>query len=111
MTEIIRVPLAAGGSILVEGTTGGGGPVMTGRLRDSIVDASTTLQGALGSIAAAATAVLSEVRRAGPHTVEVEFGVAITAEIGAVVAKAASESHFTVTLTWGREDAAAEPTT
>lgn len=36
-----------------------------------------------------------------PDGVEIEFGVRLTAEAGAVIAKTAMEGHFVVKLTWG----------
>jgi len=38
----------------------------------------------------------------------VEFGVRLTAEAGAVIAKSSVEGHLTVKLTW-RDDQAATP--
>jgi Trypsin-co-occurring domain 1 len=38
----------------------------------------------------------------GPDRYTVELGVTVTAESGLVVAKAAAEAHFTLTLEWNR---------
>jgi hypothetical protein len=37
-----------------------------------------------------------------PDGIEVEFGVKLNAEAGAVIAKSAVEGHFTVKLSWDR---------
>ena len=37
-----------------------------------------------------------------PRAVEVQFGVRLNAEVGAVIAKTQTEAHFMVTLTWDR---------
>ena len=39
-----------------------------------------------------------------PHTVEVSFGLKLTAEGNAVVAKAGMEAAINVTMTWERKD-------
>lgn len=105
MSELIRVPLAGGGSVLFEGTSrGSGGPVKTSRLQDRIEDASATLQEALESIVEASSAVLAQFSKVAPASIEVEFGVTLTGEVDAVIARAESECHFNVTLTWQRND-------
>ena len=38
-----------------------------------------------------------------PDNIEVEFGIKLDAEAGAMVAKAGTEASFNVTLTWQRE--------
>jgi hypothetical protein len=38
-----------------------------------------------------------------PDNIEVEFGIKLDAEAGAMVAKASTEASFNVTLTWQRE--------
>jgi predicted phosphoribosyltransferase len=44
-----------------------------------------------------------EVRPLGaPESVEVEFGVRLNAEAGAVIAKTETEGHFKITLHWSR---------
>ena len=39
-----------------------------------------------------------------PHTVEVSFGLKLTAEGGALVAKAGVEAGINVTMTWNRKE-------
>jgi hypothetical protein len=41
-----------------------------------------------------------------PAKVEVEFGIKLDAEAGALLAKASAETTMNVTLTWERKDAA-----
>jgi hypothetical protein len=56
-------------------------------------------------------AVLDKIREARPDGIEVKFGVKVTGEASWVVAKAATEGSFEVTLTWdhGDEQPAASP--
>ncbi len=53
----------------------------------------------------AARAVLEQARALAPDAVQVKFGVKVTGEASWVVAKAASEASFEVTLTWQGDDA------
>lgn len=56
----------------------------------------------------AAKAVLDKVKEIKPDGVEVKFGVKVTGEANWVVAKAATEGSFEITLTWsGDSDQAA----
>jgi hypothetical protein len=48
----------------------------------------------------AAKAVLEKVKEIKPDSVEVKFGVKVTGEANWVVAKAATEGSFEITLTW-----------
>jgi hypothetical protein len=52
----------------------------------------------------AAKAVLEKVKEARPDQVEVRFGVKASGEAKWLVAKAAGEANFEVTLTWRRHD-------
>jgi hypothetical protein len=51
--------------------------------------------------------VLAQLGSARPRQVQVEFGVELTAEAGAVLSKAGAGCHLTVTLTWGPDDGSA----
>jgi len=50
----------------------------------------------------AAKAVLDRVIEAGPDKVELTFGIKVSGSAGWLIAKAAAESNFEVTLTWSR---------
>lgn len=43
-----------------------------------------------------------------PHDIEIEFGVKLNAEAGALIAKTAAEGHLIIKLKWSRTDTAAE---
>lgn len=51
---------------------------------------------------AAARVVLDQTRAMAPDTVQVKFGVKVTGTTNWLVAKAATEGNFEITLTWGR---------
>jgi|SRR5215469_15237917 len=52
----------------------------------------------------AAKAVLEKVKEARPDQIELKFGVKASGEAKWLVAKAAGEANFEVTLTWCRHD-------
>jgi hypothetical protein len=55
---------------------------------------------ALAPAVAAARAVLDQVKEMAPDKVEVKFGVKVTGTMNWLVAKAATEGNFEVTLAW-----------
>jgi hypothetical protein len=65
------------------------------------------VQEAVAPAVEAAKAVLAKVKEARPDAVEVKFGVKASGGATWVVARAAAEANFEVTLTWSRgEDGA-----
>ncbi|MGH8879355.1 MAG: CU044_2847 family protein [Stackebrandtia sp.] len=62
---------------------------VAGRVRDAVEPAVRT-----------ARTVLERVRESGPDEVAVKFGVKVTGKVDWIVAKAATEGNFEVTLTW-----------
>ncbi|WP_433296038.1 CU044_2847 family protein [Actinoplanes sp. CA-030573] len=55
---------------------------------------------AVGPAIAAARVVLEQVREMSPDKVEVKFGIKATGTMNWLVAKAATEGNFEVTLSW-----------
>ncbi|MGW7045142.1 CU044_2847 family protein [Streptomyces avermitilis] len=105
MTHLARIPLANGGSILVEApATGTEGPVKAGRLGDAIQELPGNLQAALTSVTEAASATLDQLRKAGPDGVTVEFGVDLAVTAGAVITKGSANCHLKVTMNWHKKD-------
>lgn len=74
------------------------------RVSEGVRGASQTLQVALAPVVGMSRAVLDQFREAAPGTVEVEFGVELSAEAGAVIAQASGACHLRMTLTWGCDD-------
>ena len=62
--------------------------------------AAQSLESALGSVQDAAQAALDTLTKLSPETVEVEFGIKLAGEAGALIAKTSAEGHFTVRLSW-----------
>ncbi|MER7517723.1 CU044_2847 family protein [Streptomyces sp. NPDC126499] len=100
------------GAVLVEadGHQPGARPVSRGG--NSLVRAGQTLEEALAGIRTAAESALAVFRGGSlrPDGVELEFGVKLTAEAGAVIAKTAVEGHLVVRLSWSPDSGAPEAT-
>ncbi|MFC7841697.1 CU044_2847 family protein [Streptomyces sp. NPDC057382] len=77
---------------------------------DGTVQAARTFEGALDGVRAAAESALRVFRDGSlrPDGVEIEFGVKLSAEAGAIIAKGTAEGHLVVRLTWspGAQDPA-----
>jgi hypothetical protein len=108
MKQLIEFPLEDGGHILVE--------VYEDDAQSSIVRASLdvdetikkaqqTFESAMDKVKPAASAVIAKIRSLHdvPDEVEVQFGLKLNAEAGAIVASAGVEANYTVTLKWKKE--------
>lgn len=58
------------------------------------------LEEAAAPLVAGAKVLLDQVRAARPDEVEVKFGVKVTGTANWLIAKAATEGNFEITLTW-----------
>lgn len=69
---------------------------------DGTVRAARTFEGALEGVRSAAESALRVFRDGAlrPDGVEIEFGVKLAAETGAIIAKGTTEGHLVVRLTW-----------
>jgi hypothetical protein len=104
MEGLVRIALEGGGSILVQASAAVDGPVRAGRLGEVVQDLPVSLQAALGPVTDAARVVLEQLRQAGPGEVEVEFGVDLAVQAGAVITKSEAGCHLKVKLTWKNGD-------
>jgi hypothetical protein len=106
MTEVMRVPLDGGGSVLVE-VEPTPGLERAGRVSDTVREASQSLERALEQVrdaAAAAVAQFAEMSRR-PDEVELKFGLKLDAQAGAVIARTGVQGHFEVKLKWRAAEA------
>lgn len=97
--------------IVVETAEDDSGSRLVSRGADGTVQATRTFEGALQGVRAAAESALRVFRDGSlkPDAVEIEFGVKLSAETGALIAKSSVEGHLVVKLSWSPERAAAEP--
>jgi hypothetical protein len=105
VAEIVRFELGGGSTVLVETEENTFGVERVSRGTDGVVEAGRRLEDALVSVRDAAQASLNVLRRLSPDTIEVEFGIKLSGEVGAIISKASSEGHFRVKLSWSPDTA------
>ncbi|CAM5619723.1 Trypsin-co-occurring domain-containing protein OS=Streptomyces griseomycini OX=66895 GN=FHS37_000664 PE=4 SV=1 [Streptomyces griseomycini] len=95
-----------GATVVVEGVEDESGARLVSR-GDGPARAARTFEGSLEGVRAAAESALRVFRDGTlrPDAVELEFGVKLTAEAGAVIAKGSAEGHLIVKLSWSPEQA------
>ncbi|MFG2173783.1 CU044_2847 family protein [Streptomyces niveus] len=110
MAELARWSLENGGEVLVEIADDGPEISPVSRSRDVVRSAATSLGSALSGVRDASSTILAQFRDApvSPDRIEVEFGVRLSSEAGAVIAKSSLEGHLTVKLSWEGGQAAQE---
>jgi hypothetical protein len=109
MAEIVRFEAADGVSVLVEADEDTVGVERVSRGDDGTVKATKSLERALVSARATITSALAALGGLGFEELVLEFGIKLTAEAGALIAKTAAEGHLTVTAKWGRDTPSAPP--
>ncbi|WP_330286780.1 CU044_2847 family protein [Streptomyces sp. NBC_00576] len=103
MRSFARLPMENGGSILFESPEFSDGPVKAGRIGEAVRELPSSLREALGPVTDMAREAMEQVRSAGPDEVEIEFGVDLAAEAGAVITRTSAGCHLRVTVKWSRE--------
>ncbi len=99
MDTVMRYQVGNDSSVLVEIDEDTYGVEAVSRF-DGVLEAGQRLESALGSVREAARATLDAMKKLSPETVEVEFGIKLAGEAGAMIAKTSAEGHFTVRLSW-----------
>jgi hypothetical protein len=109
MSQLAKFPLKNGGFLAVEvDAAEASGRMMRGSTpAEVLVTASNTFEAALENVRAAAEGILNELRSLAhpPDDVAVEFGVKMSAESGAIIAKLTGEANFKINLTWKKSPA------
>ncbi|MFJ6566480.1 CU044_2847 family protein [Streptomyces sp. NPDC091292] len=107
MDELVEFRTDDGARIVVAAPDDGSGSRPVSR-DDGPTRATRTFEASLAGARAAAESAL-RVFRDGvlkPDSVEIEFGVRMTAETGAVLVKGSAEGHLLIKLTWSPETTA-----
>ena len=115
MPRLVEFPLREGGTVVVEvddaASTNGPGLINGGVRRglspaELVGRADQTVEAALGRVRPAAVAVVDALRGMAdaPDEVEVTFGIRLSGEVGAVIAKTAAEANFEVKLRWTAQE-------
>lgn len=107
MTQVLRMDLEDGSSLLVEATEPGGPELdRVGRASDVLNHTADTLEQALERVKPALSSMVRQAKNLvePPQRLAVEFGIKVTAGAGIVVARAATEANFKLTLEWSKAD-------
>jgi hypothetical protein len=101
-TELVQFTLPDGSTVLAEVDDREPGIQRASRLDDFIVQAKQSLGDSMDHIRAMAVVTLAKLQDLPrqPEGIEVEFGVRLNAEAGAVIAKTQAEGHLKIKLTW-----------
>ncbi|MCE7051004.1 CU044_2847 family protein [Streptomyces purpurascens] len=101
MDGLVEFRTGDGAVVAVEGVEERSGSRLVSR-GDGAVQATRTFEGALDGVRAAAESALRVFRDGSlkPDGVEIEFGVKLSAEAGAFIAKGTAEGHLVVKLSW-----------
>lgn len=109
--RLVEFPLEDGGSVLVQVEDGataggyGGGEVTRSwgdREQRVVAQAQQSFEQAVGRVQPAVQALVRRLRSVAesPEEIKVDFGLELSAEVGAFVAGASSTGNFTVSMTW-----------
>ncbi|MFF8862285.1 CU044_2847 family protein [Streptomyces sp. NPDC015139] len=110
MDGLVEFRTEDGALVVVEDVVTRSGARLVSR-GDGPAQAARTFEGALEGVRAAAASALRVFRDGSlrPETVEIEFGVRLSAEAGAVIAKGSTEGHLVVKLSWSPGPTTADP--
>jgi hypothetical protein len=107
MVRLLEYPLEAGGSVLIQVEDGpsGDGEVTRGwgdRDRRVVEQARESFEQAVARVQPAVQGLVRQLRSLtdSPDAIAVEFGLELSAEVGAFVAGASTKGNFKVTMTW-----------
>lgn len=99
MTEVLRYEVGSG-TVLVETANDSYGVDHPARNEQGILDTGRRLEDALASVRPAARAALEAMAELTPEQIEIEFGVKLAGDAGAVIAKSSSDAHFVLRMSW-----------
>jgi hypothetical protein len=106
MKRVIEFPMENGEVLLVEvDDLGGSGSTLRGGHSTAVLDkARVTYEQAIDNIRPAAERIIVRMQELAdpPDVVDLEFGIKLSADIGAFLASTSAEAQFTLRLTWNR---------
>lgn len=106
MKRLVEFPTQNGQTLVIEmDDEPGPGAVRAARPGEVAERAGQTFEAALEAVRTAAEALVTRMRELSerPDEVEIEFGIKLNAQIGAIIASTDAEAHFRVTLTWTQQ--------
>jgi hypothetical protein len=98
----MQIDLADDGHVFVDVDETGPGVARAARVGDVIKSSMSSIEAALTPVCDTAAAAMRafRTRLPAPEEIEIGFGVRLTAEAGAVIAKSGVEAHLNVTVRW-----------
>ena len=107
MAYLIEFPMASGDTVIVEMDDEQLAGFVPAAVEPGAVAATATgtFESAVDRLIPAMRAISDRMKQLAPEEVTIAVGIKLTAEAGVIMAKAASEANFTVTLKWQREAA------
>jgi hypothetical protein len=111
VSELVSFPVDAENAVLVEVDLDEPEIGPASRAGDVIRSATTSFDGALANVRTAAAVALANFRDMDvrPDEIQLEFGLKLNAQAGAVIAKTSLDGHLQVTLTWRRTEPPGPP--
>lgn len=102
MTEVLRYEVGSG-TVLVEVDGDSYGVDHPERNEQGILDVDRRLEDALASVRPAAAAALESLQVLAPEHMEIEFGIKLAGDAGALIAKSTPDAHFVVRMSWSSD--------
>ncbi|MEP6775437.1 MAG: CU044_2847 family protein [Chloroflexota bacterium] len=106
MKRVIEFPMENGEMLLVEvDDAGGSSSTLRGMPSSNVIErARVTYEQAMDNIRPAAESIIVRMRELAepPDVIDLEFGIKLSADIGAFLASTSAEAQFTLKLTWNR---------
>jgi len=106
MNQLIKFALEDGSSVIIETNDPiTGGVVRASRSEELIAKAEQTFEATIDQIKSPAIALIARLRNLtdSPDEIEMEFGIKLSADIGAFIASASTEANFRISLTWRKK--------
>ena len=106
MVALVRFELEDGGAVLIEADEEESGIEQAARGDGFVLQATASFDAAMEGVQSAANAAVRKLRRVAqvPDELEIQFGIRLNAQAGAVIAKTGVEGHLQVRATWRGHD-------
>ncbi|WP_027341401.1 CU044_2847 family protein [Hamadaea tsunoensis] len=102
MADLVQFRTENGDALIVEVDEPSVGLQRVARNGTAIAEAGQRLEQALDSLRPSLAAVMESIAAMAPTSHEIEFGLKLSGEVGAVVARSTAECHFVVRMQWER---------
>jgi hypothetical protein len=104
MTELVRFALDGDGDWAVAEVDDPSPVIRAARGPDGIITAAATFEAVMAQVRHVSDAAIRALRESAAKAdeIEIEFGIALTAQAGAVMVKSGVNAHLQVRLSWKR---------